>query len=110
MLKDFCDGHVLNSHRLFSIHRNGLQILLYFDDIEVVNNLGSHQKVLKLGKLKNVVWSDNIILILHVYRILHTRKSQTQISFTIFKHLFVGFLQEKADYFVFDVYCSSTHR
>lgn len=51
VLKDFCDGHVLNNHRLFSVHRNGLQILFYFDDIEVVNNLGSHKKVHKLGKL-----------------------------------------------------------
>ena len=58
VLKYFCDGHVSSSHRLFSVHRNGLQILFYFDGIEVVNNLGSHKKVHKFGKL----WStDNII-------------------------------------------------
>ena len=50
LLKDFCDGHVLHSHRLFSVHRNGLQILFYFDDIEVVN-LGSRKKAHKLGRL-----------------------------------------------------------
>ena len=49
MLKDFCDGRASKDHSLFSVHRNGLQILLYFDDIEVVNNLGSHKKVHKLG-------------------------------------------------------------
>ena len=48
VLIDFCDGRASKDHRLFSVHRNGLQILLYFDDIKVVNNLGSH-KVHKLG-------------------------------------------------------------
>ena len=45
MLKDFCDGRASKDYSLF---RNGLQILLYFDDIEVFNYLGSH-KVHKLG-------------------------------------------------------------
>ena len=42
----------------FSVHRNGLQILFYFDDtsatvndIEVVNYLGSHNNVHELGRL-----------------------------------------------------------
>ena len=48
VLIDLCDGRASKDRSLFSMHRNGLQIL-YFDDIEVVNNLGSHKKVHKLG-------------------------------------------------------------
>ena len=58
MLKDFCDGCASKSHSLFAVHKNALQVLLYFDDIEVVNNLGSHKKVHKLGK-----WHTTLILL-----------------------------------------------
>lgn len=51
MLRDFCDGSVIGKHGLFSCHVNALQILLYYDDVEVVNPIGSHRKVHKLGLL-----------------------------------------------------------
>ena len=50
VLKDYCDGLVLKQHLLFSLYNNALQILLYYDDVEVVNPIGSHRKVHKLGK------------------------------------------------------------
>ena len=48
---DFCDGDACKSHPLFSRDEQALQILLYYDDLEVTNPLGSHTKVDKLGKI-----------------------------------------------------------
>ena len=50
VLSDFCDGSYYRSHQLFSTHANALQMMLYYDDIEVRNPLGSHTKKHKLGK------------------------------------------------------------
>lgn len=50
MLYDFCDGDVFAKHPLFSVHRDALQILLYYDEVEICNPLGSKVKVHKLGK------------------------------------------------------------
>lgn len=50
VLADFCDGTYYKNHGLFSVHRNALQIMMYYDDVEVCNPLGSHTKVHKPGK------------------------------------------------------------
>lgn len=50
MLRDFCDGSASREHSLFSSHANALQIFFYYDEVEVVNPIGSHRKVHKLGK------------------------------------------------------------
>ena len=49
LLKDYCDGSVCKSHPLFTVHRNGLQIMLYYDDIELCNPLGSRRTEHKVG-------------------------------------------------------------
>ena len=49
-LSDYCDGSVYRQHPLFSIHENSLEIMLYVDDVEVCNPLGSHAKTHKLSK------------------------------------------------------------
>lgn len=49
LLADFCDGSLFKGHPLFSIDRNAFQIVGYYDDLEVVNPLGSYVK--KLGCL-----------------------------------------------------------
>ena len=51
VLKDYCDGQVANDHGLFSVHANSL---LYYDDAEVVNPIGSHRKIHKLGKFNSI--------------------------------------------------------
>ena len=48
-LLDYCDGEAFQSHPLFSLHANSLQIMLYFDELEVANPLGSKAKIHKLG-------------------------------------------------------------
>ena len=48
-LGDFCDGSLFENHPLFSVEPHALQIMLYFDELEVCNPLGSSAKVHKLG-------------------------------------------------------------
>ena len=36
-LNDFCDGQEFQEHPLFSSDRSALQIIAYYDDIEVCN-------------------------------------------------------------------------
>ena len=49
-LMDYCDGTNFSSHPLFSIHSSALQIVFYYDDLEVCNPLGSKAKIHKLSK------------------------------------------------------------
>lgn len=49
VLRDYCDGETYEQHPLFSIHFEALQILFYYDDLEVCNPLGSKKKKHKLG-------------------------------------------------------------
>lgn len=41
-LHDFCDGTIFHSHPLFNSDPYPLQIVAYYDEIEVVNPLGSY--------------------------------------------------------------------
>ena len=48
-LEDFCDGQLCKNHPLFAEHPEALQIMLYYDDLEVRNPLGSNTKKHKIG-------------------------------------------------------------
>ena len=50
-MRDFCDGELFRDghHPLFSINDNAIQIILYYDDFEVANPLGSKATLHKLG-------------------------------------------------------------
>lgn len=48
-LSDFCDGTRFSSHELFSQDPYALQIIAYYDELEVCNPLGSHVKKHKVG-------------------------------------------------------------
>lgn len=50
-LKDFCDGAAYRSHPLFSSDHSALQIVAYYDELEVVNPIGSYISKRKLGCL-----------------------------------------------------------
>ena len=52
MLSDYCDGSVYKNHRLYSLDEQSLQIMMYYDDVEVCNPLGSRAKKHKLGEEK----------------------------------------------------------
>ena len=51
LISDYCDGDAYKSHPLFSTDPHALQILLYYDDLEITNPLGSHTKVHKIGEI-----------------------------------------------------------
>ena len=49
LLDDYCDGCDFSHHPLYSVDPTSLQILLYYDDVEVYNPLGTKVKLHKLG-------------------------------------------------------------
>ena len=51
VIQDFCNGSVFNNHQLFSNDPNALQIIAYFDELEVTNPIGSYVHTHKLGCL-----------------------------------------------------------
>ncbi len=56
-LGDYCDGSAFKDHPLFSSETNALQILLYYDEVEVCNPLGTKVKTHKLGIFNDVCHS-----------------------------------------------------
>ena len=48
-MEDYCDGEVFKNHPLFSLEKKALQLLLYYDEVEICNPLGSKRKIHKLG-------------------------------------------------------------
>uniref|UniRef100_A0A1X7STL8 Uncharacterized protein n=1 Tax=Amphimedon queenslandica TaxID=400682 RepID=A0A1X7STL8_AMPQE len=63
-IADYCDGDLFRSHNLFCEKPNSLQIILYFDEIEVCNPLGAHSCLQKLGKTFDII----IIMVYYVCR------------------------------------------
>ena len=49
LMGDFCDGKTFRDHTLFSSNPKALQVMLYYDDVEICNPLGSKSKIHKLG-------------------------------------------------------------
>lgn len=49
MMEDYCDGADFKQHPLFSKQSTSLQIMLYYDELEICNPLGSKVKTHKLG-------------------------------------------------------------
>ena len=49
LLADFCDGSLFQSHPVFQDHLEALQLIAYFDEVEVCDPLASHSGVHKLG-------------------------------------------------------------
>lgn len=51
LMSDYCDGSSFAQHPLFSVEPQSLQILLYYNDVEICNPLGTKVKRHKLGML-----------------------------------------------------------
>ncbi len=51
LISDFCDGSTFLEHDLFSSNPKALQIIAYYDELEVVNPIGTYVKKHKLGCL-----------------------------------------------------------
>ena len=52
IMMDFSDAYYVKNHKTFNSYRNALQIILYYDDIEVANPLGAKAGIHKLGMYK----------------------------------------------------------
>ena len=53
-LRDFCDGCYVKNHVLFGNDPTALQIIAYYNDIEVANPLRSKRRKHKVGKKLNL--------------------------------------------------------
>lgn len=49
ILSDYCDGKQYREHTLFSTDPVALQLILYYDELELCNPLGSRRKKHKIG-------------------------------------------------------------
>ena len=49
-IRDYCDGEAYPSHPLFSVRRGCLELILYYDDVEICNPLGSRRCKHKIGE------------------------------------------------------------
>ena len=52
VIEDFCDSKHCSTHELWGSNDHALQILLYFNEVELCNPLGSSRKIHKLGTIK----------------------------------------------------------
>lgn len=61
LLSDYCDGTLYKSHPLFSSGTLSLEILAYYDDVEVCNPLGSRAKKHKsyMSHLRQLISKKN---------------------------------------------------
>lgn len=50
-LGDICDGDLFKGHPLFVTDSLALQFIIYYDELEVANPLGSSKEKHKLGEL-----------------------------------------------------------
>ena len=89
-MQDYCDGRNFQRHALFSLKKDSLQLLFYYDDVEVCNPLGSKRTIHKLGITCLIVIRTILQLLyicvhhMHVYRaiLLHPWESFTKVQIT----------------------------
>ena len=67
-LCDVCDGQLFKEHPLFSTDPNALQLLIYTDDVETANPLGSYRGTHKICKLVSYRCTCVHCLSLHLTR------------------------------------------
>ena len=48
-MEDYCDGVQYKYHPLYSCDPQSLQIMLYYDEVELCNPLGAAKKIHKVG-------------------------------------------------------------
>ena len=56
LINDYCDGSDFSQHPLFIAHPNALQIMLYFDDVELCNPIGTKAKIHKMGTYRLCIY------------------------------------------------------
>lgn len=66
-LYDLCDGYFYRQHPVFTIDKQALQIVIYYDEVETANPLGSYRGVHKIGNNFDVHVHVLSTLYMHVY-------------------------------------------
>lgn len=61
LIGDYCDGSFIINHSYFQRTPNVLQLLIYFDEMEVCDPLASHKGVHKLGNVNIVIVLPNTL-------------------------------------------------
>ena len=56
---DICDDQLFKEHPLFSTDKHALQLIIYYNDVEVSNPLGSYRGIHKLGLLVSLLHIHN---------------------------------------------------
>lgn len=79
-MADMCDGEAFKTHPLYTVDPQALQVILYYDDLEICNPLGASVKTHKLGKVFFYIFSPSMPL--HMCRsiLLHAWKFATKES------------------------------
>ena len=85
-LGDYCDGRAYKSHPLFSTDPVALQLIIYYDELELCNPLGSRRKKHKIGN--NIVLTKFDPYHFHKYRsiLLSSWKHESNISIKDSEH------------------------
>ena len=82
-IADYCDGRLFKEHDFFQSNSNALQLVAYFDEVEVCNPLAGRAGIHKLGLL-HYEFGFALIKMLFLFRdvLLHAGKSsaRTQID------------------------------
>jgi O-succinylbenzoate synthase len=55
LIEDFCDSEMYKKHPLFAQDPKALQIFLYYDEVELVNPLGSKVTKHKIGMYETFI-------------------------------------------------------
>ena len=67
-IADFCDGTLFKMHSLFGQNPHALQIIAYFDELEVCNPLGGQAGIHKLGKF--LIDSSHVVLLYKFMKVI----------------------------------------
>ena len=51
LVGDYCDGKKFQDHSLYRTNPSALQLIIYYDELELCNPLGSRRKNHKIGEL-----------------------------------------------------------
>ena len=66
-LSDFCDGSRFPNHPLYAGNPNSIQLILYYDDVELCNPLGSKRSIHKLGNESKFIATHKYYNIIQFY-------------------------------------------
>jgi len=63
LLGDICDGQFFKEHPIFSCDRRALQLIIYYDEVEICNPLGHARGIHKLGVLLHSMYINSYMYV-----------------------------------------------